>query len=62
MLSCIHKFYDIQDYKDLIPNWDFDKLIIGTFNPSNDFHESNTANFLLSEEEELFLGCLSFIL
>jgi len=53
-MSCIHKFYDIKDYKGLIPNWDFDKLIIGTFNPSNDFHESNTANFFYQRKRNYF--------
>jgi hypothetical protein len=54
IMSCIHKFNDIQDFKGLIPNWDFDKLIIGTFNPSNDFHESNTANFFYQRKRNYF--------
>ena len=59
-MSCIHKFNDTKDFKGLIPNWDFDKLVIGTFNPSNDFHESNTANFFLSEEKKIIFG-MSFL-
>lgn len=60
-MSCKHKFNNKTDFKGLIPNWDFDKLVIGTFNPSNDFYQSNTANFFYQRIKKLFLGCFPFI-
>ena len=53
-MSCIHKFNDTKDFKGLIPKWDFEKLVIGTFNPSNDFHKSNTANFFYQRKRNYF--------
>ena len=53
-MSCIHKFNDTKDFKGLIPNWYFDKLVIGTFNPSNDFHELNKANFFYQRKKNYF--------
>ena len=53
-MKCIHKFYGIKDYDELLPNWIFNKLIVGTFNPSNDFHSLNTANFFYQREKNYF--------
>ena len=53
-MSCIHKFNDTKDFKGLIPKWDFDKLVIGTFNPSNNFHKSNSANFFYQRKRNYF--------
>lgn len=53
-MSCLHKFNDTKDLKGLIPKWDFDKLVIGTFNPSNDFHKSNAANFFYQRKKNYF--------
>ena len=53
-MSCIHKFNDTKDFKGLIPKWDFDKLVIGTFNTSNNFHKSNSANFFYQRKRNYF--------
>lgn len=53
-MGCKHKFFGIEDYDGLIPKWYFDKLIIGTFNPSNLFHETNTAQFFYQRKKNYF--------
>lgn len=48
-MGCFHKFYGHSEHLDeergLIPKWDFDTLIIGTFNPEEKFHPKNTAKY-----------------
>lgn len=57
-MSCIHKFININDYVGLVPSWDYNKLIIGTFNPSNDFHSKNSANFFYQRSKNYFWDVL----
>ena len=46
-MACYHKFlnHEFHIENSLFPDWNADTLIIGTFNPSNDFHPENTANY-----------------
>jgi hypothetical protein len=46
-MPCNHKFlnHNFHYENSLFPNWNAETLIIGTFNPSNDFHSENTANY-----------------
>ena len=60
-MSCKHKFLGITDYNGLIPVWRHNKLIIGTFNPSNEFHPSNTADFFYQRKKNYFWDVLPLV-
>jgi len=48
-MPCSHKFFGhrhhLANENGLLPNWDVDTLIIGTFNPSNEWVANNPANY-----------------
>ena len=44
-MSCPHRFLNYHVENSLCPNWEFDKLIIGTFNPSWNFSNSKPASY-----------------
>src|ERR1700748_2304052 len=48
-MPCFHKFFGHPHHmvgdNGLLPNWDADTLIIGTFNPSNEWVPHNPANY-----------------
>ena len=50
----IHKFLNNRNYLNLIPSWDCKILIIGTFNPENDFHKKNDAKFYYQRNRNYF--------
>jgi hypothetical protein len=48
-MPCTHKFFGHPNHmvgdSGLLPNWGADTLIIGTFNPENDWNPNNDANY-----------------
>lgn len=44
-MPCPHRFLNYHIEDSLFPNWDFDTLIIGTFNPSWNFTNSVSATY-----------------
>ncbi len=54
-MPCIHKFFGHPNHLPnefgLIPNWDFNCLIIGTFNPQNLFAPNNNANYFYGRSQ-----------
>lgn len=48
-MACFHKFYGHPSHLDgnmgLLPNWECNTLIIGTFNPDTFFHPQNPAQY-----------------
>ncbi len=57
-MACFHKFYKhvdhFQDEFGLLPKWNVDTLIIGTFNPDNIFHPNNTALYFYGRKKNYF--------
>ena len=60
-MACKHKFYGIEEYNGLIPNWKCKTLIIGTFNPENKFHSRNDANFFYQRRKNYFWDILPLL-
>lgn len=61
-MPCSHKFFGRENHlageNGLLPNWEADTLIIGTFNPSNDWVEDNEANYFYGRESNYFWDIL----
>lgn len=61
-MSCIHKFYGHEFHQNgdlaLFPSWKAKTLIIGTFNPVNNFHPQNTALYFYGRNRNLFWDIL----
>jgi hypothetical protein len=61
-MSCIHKFYGHRfhqtDVFGLLPQWEANTLIIGTFNPSNLFHPTNDALYFYGRTSNYFWDIL----
>jgi hypothetical protein len=53
-MACNHKFLNQHGLNGLIPSWNFDKLIIGTFNPENLFHPQNNSHFFYQRPKNYF--------
>jgi hypothetical protein len=57
-MSCIHKFHGHSEHLDgdkaLIPRWEFNTLIVGTFNPEIKFHPKNAANYFYGRRRNYF--------
>jgi hypothetical protein len=52
-MPCYHKFIN-REKETLLPDWKCNTLIIGTFNPENKFHPSNTAEFFYQRSRNYF--------
>lgn len=54
-MPCTHKFFGCNAHlageNGLLPNWDADTLIIGTFNPSNEWVPLNQANYFYGRSQ-----------
>lgn len=61
-MSCIHKFFGHVFHQNgefgLFPNWKAKTLIIGTFNPANNFHPQNTAMYFYGRNRNYFWDIL----
>jgi hypothetical protein len=61
-MSCIHKFYGHEFHQTgefgLLPKWKAKTLIIGTFNPANNFHPQNTALYFYGRKRNYFWDIL----
>ena len=61
-MSCIHKFYGHEFHQNgdlaLFSSWKAKTLIIGTFNPANNFHPQNTALYFYGRNSNLFWDIL----
>ncbi len=61
-MSCFHKFYGHEFHqpgeRGLLPNWKAKTLIIGTFNPSNNFHNQNSALYFYGRNRNYFWDIL----
>ncbi len=57
-MPCNHKFLDSTQLNNLLPIWKCKTLIIGTFNPENDFHPKNSANFFYQRKRNYFWDVL----
>lgn len=61
-MSCVHKFYGHEFHQNgecgLLPNWKAKTLIIGTFNPSYNFHPQNTALYFYGRKRNYFWDIL----
>lgn len=61
-MSCIHKFYGHEFHQNgefgLLPTWNAKTLIIGTFNPANNFHPQNTALYFYGRNRNYFWDIL----
>jgi hypothetical protein len=44
-MSCHHRFLGLHNPNSLLPNWEFDILIIGTFNPKWNFSNGQNAEY-----------------
>jgi len=60
-MACIHKFYFNEDLDKLLPKWKCKTLIIGTFNPHNDFHPKNESNFFYQRRKNYFWDVLPLL-
>ena len=60
-MVCNHKFYGNEELIGLLPNWKCKTLIIGTFNPENKFHSTNTANFFYQRSRNYFWDVLPLL-
>ncbi len=56
-MPCFHKFFGHYEHmpagNGLLPNWDADTLIIGTFNPENEWTPDNDANYFYGRPRNL---------
>jgi hypothetical protein len=54
-MPCFHKFYGhvahMTGENGLLPNWEADTLIIGTFNPNNDWAPNNPADYFYGRSQ-----------
>jgi hypothetical protein len=61
-MSCTHKFFGHDFHqrgeKGLLPNWNAKTLIIGTFNPNNNFYEQNSASYFYGRKRNYFWDIL----
>lgn len=61
-MACKHKFFGhqshLQGINGLLPNWNVKTLIIGTFNPEEEWHPTNTANYYYGRDTSLFWDVL----
>ncbi len=61
-MSCKHKFYGHEFHQTgefgLLPKWKAKTLIIGTFNPANNFHPQNTALYFYGRKRNYFWDIL----
>ena len=57
-MPCIHKFFGHHNHLNgnngLLPNWEVNTLIIGTFNPSNNWVPNNAANYYYGRPRNYF--------
>ena len=60
-MSCRHKFLDSPLLNKLLPTWKCKTLIIGTFNPENDFHPKNSADFFYQRKKNYFWDVLPLL-
>ena len=44
-MSCQHRFLGLHNKNSLLPDWEFDTLIIGTFNPNWNFSKGQNADY-----------------
>lgn len=44
-MACQHRFLGLHNDSSLLPDWDFDTLIIGTFNPNWNFSKGQNAEY-----------------